>query len=167
MGSSNGSRATVRDEDAVRRFVEHLAMTLYELGFPRMPARVLGTLTVAEDGAMTAGQIGDWLGVSPAAVSGAVRYLIQIGMVQREPMPGSRSDRYRAMSNTWYLASVAKGGVYQRIAGVVAEGVSIVGTDTQAGARIGEMAEFFEFLQGEMAALVDRWHATRADPRRP
>src|SRR5437667_6642501 len=96
-----------RDEEAVRRFVEHLAMTLYDLGFPRMPARVLCTLMVAEDGAMTAGQIGEWLGVSAAAVSGAVRYLVQVGMVQREPTPGSRSDRYRAMGNTWYMASIA------------------------------------------------------------
>lgn len=150
-----------RDEQAVRRYVEHLAMTLHELGFPRMPARVLCTLMVAEDDAMTAGQIGEWLGVSPAAVSVAVRYLAQVGLVAREAVPGSRSDRYRAMSNTWYIAGVAKSGLYRRIADVVAEGAAVVGEDTRAGARITEMAQFFRFFQDELAALVDKWHATR------
>ncbi|HEU4426710.1 MAG TPA: MarR family transcriptional regulator [Pilimelia sp.] len=150
-----------RDEQAVQHYVEHLAMTLYELGFPRMPARVLCALVVAEDGALTAGQIGQWLGVSPAAVSGAIRYLVQIGMVQREPVPGSRSDRYRAMSNTWYIAGVARRGVYKRVADVVAEGVTVVGEDTEAGARIAEMAEFFRFMQDELAAMVEKWNASR------
>jgi DNA-binding transcriptional regulator GbsR (MarR family) len=150
-----------RDEQAVRRYVEHLAMTLYELGFPRMPARVLCALVVAEDGAMTAGQLSEWLGVSPAAVSHAVRYLAQVGMVLREPSHGSRSDRYRAVGNTWHLASVAQRGVYKRVADVVSEGVAVVGEDTEAGARITEMAEFFLFFQDELAAIVEKWNATR------
>ncbi|WP_155371351.1 GbsR/MarR family transcriptional regulator [Catellatospora vulcania] len=150
-----------RDEEAVRRFVEHLAMTLNDLGFPRMPARVLGALTVAEDGVLTAAQLGEWLGVSPAAASEAVRYLVQIGLVLREPVPGSRSTRYRSVGNSWYMASVAKGGVYKQVADVMSEGVSAVGADTAAGARITEMTEFFLFLQEEIAALVEKWQATR------
>ncbi|MDI1461604.1 MarR family transcriptional regulator [Catellatospora sp. KI3] len=151
-----------RDEEAVRRFVEHLAMTLSDLGFPRMPARVLGALTCAEDGVMTAAQLGEWLGVSPAAASDAVRYLVQVGLVLREPVPGSRSTRYRSVSNSWYMASVAKGGVYKVVADVMAEGVGAVGADTAAGARLTEMTEFFVFLQDEIAALVAKWQAMRA-----
>lgn len=151
-----------RDEAAVQRYVEHLAMTLSDLGFPRMPARVLGALVVSEEGAMTAGQIGTWLRVSPAAVSGAVRYLVQVGLVQREPAPGSRSDRYRVMSSTWYVASVVKSGVYQRVAEAVAEGVPAVGADTEVGARVTEMAEFFRFMQDELAGLIQKWYDTRA-----
>ncbi|GAA1369775.1 GbsR/MarR family transcriptional regulator [Catellatospora chokoriensis] len=151
-----------RDEEAVRRFVEHLAMTLNDLGFPRMPARVLGALTVAEDGVLTAAQLGAWLGVSPAAASEAVRYLVQVGLVLREPVPGSRSTRYRAVGNSWYMASVAKGGVYKQVADVMGEGVAAVGAATAAGARITEMTEFFLFLQEEIAALVEKWQAKRA-----
>lgn len=151
-----------RDEESVRRFVEHLAVTLNDLGFPRMPARVLGALTVAEDGVLTSGQIAEWLGVSPAAAAEGVRYLVQIGLVLREPVPGSRSTSYRSVGNTWYMDGVAKGGVYKQVAEVMAEGVSAVGADTAAGARITEMTEFFLFLQEEIAGLVEKWHATRA-----
>ncbi len=151
----------VRDEESVRRFVEHLAMTLSDLGFPRMPARVLGALTVDEEGVMTAAQLGEWLGVSPAAASDAVRYLAQVGLVLREPVPGSRSIRYRCVSNSWYMASVAKGGVYKQVADVMSEGLDAVGTGTEAGARITEMVDFLLFLQDEIAALVAKWQATR------
>lgn len=44
----------------------------------------------------------------------------------------------------------------------VAEGAAVVGEDTEAGARITEMADFFLFLQDEIAALVEKWHATHA-----
>jgi len=43
-----------------------------------MAARVLFAIMCAEADALTAAQIGERLGISPAAVSGAVRYLIQI-----------------------------------------------------------------------------------------
>ena len=150
-----------RDEAAVGAFVEHLGATLYDLGFPRMPARVLGTLTAAEGGALTAGEIGDRLQVSAAAVSGAVRYLVQVGLIVREPVPGSRTDRYRAMSNTWYLAAAAKTHVYRRVADVVDTGVEAVGADTDAGRRIAEMAAFFRFLEDEIGALIERWETKR------
>jgi DNA-binding transcriptional regulator GbsR (MarR family) len=150
-----------RDEEAVRRFVERLSTTLYELGFPRMPARVLGALVAAEGGAMTAAELSDWLRVSPAAVSGATRYLAQVNLIVREPVAGSRSDRYRMMSNTWYIAGAAKNSVYKRVGDVVAEGAGAVGDGTEAAARITEMADFFLFLQDEIADVVERWQQRR------
>ncbi|MEJ3748881.1 MarR family transcriptional regulator [Actinomycetes bacterium KLBMP 9797] len=151
-----------RDEEAVRRYVEHLAATLYEMGFPRMPARVLCALLASDEGAMTAGELGEWLGVSPAAISGAVRYLTPIGMVRREREPGSRSDRYRVLSTDRLLESVVKSGVYRRAADVVAEGVPVMGADTAAGARMAEMADFFYFVNDEYLTLIDKWRAHRA-----
>ncbi|MFC7757661.1 GbsR/MarR family transcriptional regulator [Catellatospora bangladeshensis] len=76
-----------RDEDAVRRSVEHMAMMLADMGFPRMPSRVLMTMMSAEETSLTAGDLADRLSVSPAAISGAVRYLMQMGFVVREPAP--------------------------------------------------------------------------------
>jgi DNA-binding transcriptional regulator GbsR (MarR family) len=151
-----------RDEEAVRRFVEHFAMTFADLGFPRMPARVLGTLMAADEPGLTAGEIGDRLGVSAAAISGAVRYLAHIGLIVREPVPGSRRDIYRMPNDTWYVASMVKSGAYQKIADVVSEGAKVVGDETTApGQRIGEMRDFFHFMQDEMAQLLERWEEQR------
>lgn len=155
-----------RDEEAVHRFVEHLAMTFAEFGFPRMPARVLGALMVADEDGLTAGQIGERLGVSAAAVSGAVRYLIQINVVVREPVRGSRRDQYRIPDDTWYMASAVKGGVYKKIGDLVQEGVLAIGDETsRAGARVAEMRDFFLFVQDELGGLLQKWDEVRRAKR--
>ncbi len=151
-----------RDEQAAHRFVEQMALTFAHFEFPRMPARVLMTLMTAEEPALTAGEIGDRLGVSAAAVSGAVRYLIQIGMIVREPVRGSRRDRYRLPDDTWYEVSTGRGHVYAELANVASAGVDALGgPGTVAGARIAEMVDFFRFMQTELVDLLDRWHASR------
>jgi DNA-binding transcriptional regulator GbsR (MarR family) len=153
-----------RDEEAVRRFIEHIAMTFDGLGFPRMAGRVLFVIMCAEEEALTAAQIAERLDVSPAAVSGAVRYLIQIQMLRREPVPGSRRDRYRLAGDAWYEVSMVKGAAYKIFAEITAEGVEALGgPSTGPGARVAEMRDFFEFLYNEVPILLDKWQATKAD----
>ena len=82
--------AAGRDADAVRRFIERLASVLADAGFPRMPARVFAALLASEPGRLNAAELAELLQVSPAAVSGSVRYLSQVGLVSRESEPGSR-----------------------------------------------------------------------------
>jgi DNA-binding transcriptional regulator GbsR (MarR family) len=157
------SPAGPRDEEAVRRFIEHFALTFSDMGIPRMPSRVLGALMVAEKEGLTAAEISERLGVSPAAVSGAVRYLIHVGMAVREPAPGSRRDLYKAAGSHTYT-SMIRSGIYLRFADVVAEGVTAVGDETStAGARLAEMRDFFLFVQEEVGAVADRWEKLRAE----
>ena len=72
------------------------------------PPGSLFTLMAADERALTAAELAERLGVSPAAISGAVRYLTQIGMLHREPSPGSRRDRYRLPDDPWYEVTLAK-----------------------------------------------------------
>ena len=65
-----------RDEEGVRRFIERFALDLSEAGMPRMPARAFAAILSAHDGRCTAAALAGALRVSPAAVSGAVRYLV-------------------------------------------------------------------------------------------
>ncbi len=58
--------------DAVRWFVEQFAL-LADSGLPRMAARVFAYLLVGDSQKHTVGQIAAGLGMSPAAVSSAVR----------------------------------------------------------------------------------------------
>ena len=91
-----------RDEEAVRRYVEHMAMILDDLGVPRMSARVLMTMMVSDAPSLTASDLADLLEVSPAAISGAVRYLLHVTLIARLPEPGSRSYRYYLPDDLWY-----------------------------------------------------------------
>lgn len=153
-----------RDEAAVRQFIEHMAMTFAGLGFPRMAARVLFVIMCAEEEALSAAQIAERLDISPAAVSGAVRYLIQIQMLNRQPVPGSRRDLYRLPSDAWYEVSALKATLLKVFADVAGEGVDALGgPGSGPGARVAQMRDYFEFVHTEMPSLLDRWEAIKAD----
>lgn len=150
-----------RDEEEVHLFVERMAMAFADVGFPRMAGRVLFTVMSADE-PLTAAEIGERLGVSAAAVSGAVRYLTQFGMLVREPVKGSRRDRYRMPDNPWYEVTVTKTGIYKNFIDIANGGVDALrGRSTPAGERLAEMRDFFLFVQEEIDALGERWRAQR------
>jgi predicted transcriptional regulator len=148
--------------DEVSRFVERFASVREESGMPRMPSRVFAALLATDSGHATAAELSDALRVSPAAVSGAVRYLIQTSLISREREPGSRRDVYRLHDDEWYEAIYRREAVLARWQRAVLDGVDAVGPDTPAGARLRDTAEFFAFLQAEMPAMLDRWRASRS-----
>jgi predicted transcriptional regulator len=147
--------------EAVSRFVESFAAQLVEAGLPRMPARVFAALLASDSGSLTSAELGEQLRVSPAAVSGAVRYLAQQHMVSREREPGSRRERYRVHSNQWYEALTNRETVLKRWEGALREGVAGLGAGTPAGRRMAETLAFFEFVETEIAAMMERWREHR------
>ena len=144
------------------RFIERFASVMVEGGVPRMPARVFSALLATDSGRLTSSELAELLQVSPAAVSGAVRYLTQVGLIAREREPGSRRDVYRMHDDQWYEAIVRREPLLSRWERAILEGIDAVGADTPAGRRLTDTAEFFEFLQAEMPAMLARWRAQRS-----
>jgi len=150
-----------RPETAVSRFVERFAGNLEEAGFPRMPARVFVSLLATDSGSLTAAELAERLHASPAAISGAVRYLAQVGLIAREREPGSRRDRYRVYDDAWYEAITRRERLLQRWEESAREGVEALGGESPAGARMAETLAFFEFLRREMPGVLERWREER------
>ncbi|MEU1570173.1 MarR family transcriptional regulator [Streptomyces collinus] len=155
------SAGTGRDAEAVSRFVESFAAQLVEAGMARMPARVFAALLSSDEGSMTSAELGEQLRISPAAVSGAVRYLAQTHMVSREREPGSRRERYRVHGNQWYEALTNRETVIKRWEGALREGVTSLGAGTPAGRRMAETLAFFEFIESEIVEMMERWRVHR------
>ncbi|MEU0165342.1 MarR family transcriptional regulator [Streptomyces collinus] len=155
------SAGTGRDAEAVSRFVESFAAQLVEAGMARMPARVFAALLSSDEGSMTSAELGEQLRISPAAVSGAVRYLAQTHMVSREREPGSRRERYRVHGNQWYEALTNREAVIKRWEGALREGVTSLGAGTPAGRRMAETLAFFEFIEAEIVEMMERWRVHR------
>jgi predicted transcriptional regulator len=152
-------------DDDVARFVERFALTLVETGLPRMPARVFAALLTAADARLTATELAERLQVSPAAVSGAVRYLTQVRMVARERDPGGRRDHYRIYDDFWYEATMHRDEMLVRWDEDLLVGIDAVGgSDTEPGARLEEMRRFFAFVRGEVPQLMAKWRRLRAEP---
>ncbi|MCM2391275.1 GbsR/MarR family transcriptional regulator [Streptomyces albipurpureus] len=150
-----------RDEAVVSAFVERFAAQLTEAGMVRMPARVFAAILSCDSGAMSAAELSEQLKISPAAVSGAVRYLSQVTMISREREPGSRRDRYRVHSDQWYEALGNRDQIVKSWEETMREGVARLGPDTPAGRRLAETQEFFAFLGKELPLLLERWREER------
>ncbi|WP_211303126.1 GbsR/MarR family transcriptional regulator [Allonocardiopsis opalescens] len=149
-------------DDEAGRVIERFALLLSESGWPRMPARVFVAILIAPDGRRTAAELAETLRISPAAVSGAVRYLSQVGLVAREREPGRRRDHYRLYDDLWYESITRRDTMIQRWVQYLGEGVQVVGPDTPAGARLEETRQFFAFMHDEIPRIIDRWRAYRA-----
>ncbi|MFF9122703.1 GbsR/MarR family transcriptional regulator [Streptomyces sp. NPDC014889] len=149
--------AVERDPEVVSQFVEHFAAQLVEAGVPRMPARVFAALLASDTGALTSAELGAQLKISPAAVSGAVRYLAQVHLVSREREPGSRRERYRVRSDQWYEALTSRDALIKRWEDALRDGVAGLGAETPAGRRLAETLAFFEFIERDVAGIMERW----------
>ncbi len=154
--------ASGRDDEAVARFVERFALQWAEAGFPRMAARVFIALLVTDSGQRTVQDLTAQLQVSPAAISGAVRYLGQIGLVQRGRDPGERRDHYKVSDDMWFETFTRRDEMLLRFEQDLEEGVKALGLDTPAGARLAETREFFEFVRLEFPGILERWRESRA-----
>lgn len=165
MTASPSDPGRAPDED-VARFVERLGSVLTNAGMPRLPARVFAALLAEDDGRMTAAALAEVLDVSPASISGGVRYLSQVHMIHRERERGTRRDVYVVMDDAWHDAMVNSGQVYGPIRAVLSDGVDVVGGErTAAGDRLATSVEFLEFLTEEMADVARRWDERRARRR--
>lgn len=143
--------------DAVSQTVSLLAAN----GFPRMPAAVLMAIMTSEDAELTAEALASLLQASPAAISGALGYLGNVGMVSRHRIPGSRPFVYTLPPYPWYTASFLKTDLYDVIATLADRAVSRLGP---VGAeRMAEMGAFFRFLERRMPQLLDEWNTELAD----
>ncbi|MDT0270106.1 MarR family transcriptional regulator [Streptomyces sp. DSM 44915] len=146
----------------VAEFVERFAADLTAAGFQRMAARVFACLVVSRDGALSSAELAERLRISPAAISGAVRYLGQIHLISREREPGSRRERYRLHQSVWYEAMTQRDQTLKRWELTALTGADVVGRDTPAGRRLLETAAFMVFLEEQLDEIMERWHAHRA-----
>lgn len=159
-----GEPKPTRDEATIRAFVENFSLMLAERGVPRMAARVSTVMMAAEEDSLTAADLAERLGVSPAAVSGALKYLLHVGLFERESIPNSRRDRYRFGDDNWYSASILKMDFMDRIADEVDKAVdSVGGPETHAGRRMAEMSGFYRFVTGELHHMYERWQEHKKD----
>ncbi|WP_314175760.1 GbsR/MarR family transcriptional regulator [Streptomyces winkii] len=149
-------------DGAASAFVERFAADMTEAGMQRMASRVFACLLASDDGSLSSAQLAERLRISPAAVSGAVRYLAQVHMVSREREPGSRRELYRVHENVWYEALLDRDQLLTRWTTTLRGGEQALGPDTPAGRRVRDTYEFLEFMQGELEGMLERWYARRA-----
>jgi DNA-binding transcriptional regulator GbsR (MarR family) len=151
-----------RRHDDLLRAVERLAQMLTGVGMPRMASRVFAYVLAEDADAYTAAELAEALRVSPAAISGAVRYLLDNLLMFRDRAPGSRADVYRiAGDDVWSTIMDARIPLMAHWDEILGEAVRLVGRDTNGGRRLEETREFYAFMMAESKAMMERWKQHR------
>lgn len=145
------------------RFVERMGGALTDAGLPRLPSRVFSALLVDDDGRMNAAEIAEALGVSAGGVSGAVKYLGQIGMVRRERERGSRRDVFVVEDDAWHSTMMSTGQLYAPMSAALTQLIVDLPEHDPARKRLVLTREFLAFVDVEMAGLAERWELRRKE----
>jgi hypothetical protein len=144
------------------RAVERLASMFLAAGIPRMPARVFAFVLADDADRYTAAELAQGLQVSPAAISGAVRYLVDQRLLFREREPGTRPDVYRINDDDlWSTIMDARLPLMALWESGLDEAVAELGTARRGGRRLVESREFWVFLRREMESTMRRWKEHR------
>lgn len=137
------------------RAVERVGAAFAGAGLARLPSRVFAALIVDEDGRMTSAELVETLGISPAAVSGAVKVLEQLGWIRRERERGSRRDVYVVDDDAWRGGLLRGGQSYRTIEDAFA--FAAASAPAAARQRLNLSKDFLVFVREELVAMADRW----------
>jgi DNA-binding transcriptional regulator GbsR (MarR family) len=143
---------------ASQESAEQLALVLSTHGMQRMTARVLAALLFTEQPTMTMGELADRLQASSGAISGALKMLTSVGIVERVPAPGSRRDHYRLRDNAWAVQYTNQNEVTAAVIKAAEAGIATTERCSLARERLIQMRDFYTFLLDEIPALLDRWY---------
>ena len=151
-----------QDPDQLMAAVERVAALLTESGIPRMAGRVFAYALAEDSDRYTAADFADALQISPAAVSGAVRFLTAARLLFRERVPGQRAEVYRVYDDdVWSTIMAARLPVLLQWQDAMRDAAGMVGVDSRGGRRLLESEDFFGFMHAETAAMLQRWQEHR------
>ncbi|MEV1179473.1 helix-turn-helix domain-containing protein [Nonomuraea sp. NPDC049784] len=137
---------------------ERLALTLIEGGLQRMSARTLAIFLFTDQDSVTAGEIAERLEASAGSVSGAIKSLLTVGLIERLPSPGSRREHFRLREDAWATLFTSQNTVIQAMLQAAAAAIAATEEGDPAHQRLAQMHAFYDFLLGELPALLERWH---------
>lgn len=144
--------------------VERLGQVLEDSGVPRMPARVFAYILAEDRDRYTAAELADGLQVSPAAISGAVRYLTHTRLVVRERRPSGRGDLFRVVDgDIWGTIMTARLSQMDDYVASLDKAVALLEPGSAGRARVEETRDYFAFAREGMVDLAERWARFRAE----
>lgn len=135
------------------------------LALPRMAGRVWAGLAMAEEPYLSAEDLEDRLEASSGAVNGALQFLTRQGALERVRVPGQRRYYFGLRPGAMELLVARRLAVMGEVRDLAARGVREFGDRPAARARFEEVQEFYEWVDAEMTALMERFRAERLSRR--
>jgi len=147
--------------EPVAAVVRDLTAAFVATGVPRTASGILACLYTSESGSATAGELAQYLAVSAATVSHAVKLLEQQGLLSRGRDDNTRRRRYFVDgSDAGYRTVLASARTNQRLAASALRGAETFGPDTPVGARLTAAAQFLEHIGNAVIRSAEQWRST-------
>ncbi|KUN00253.1 MarR family transcriptional regulator [Streptomyces yokosukanensis] len=144
-----------RDAEIVRDYQETLTTVFITSGVPKMMARVLGCLYTTDEGSLTASELAQRLAVSPASISKAITFLESMDLVRRE-RDERRRERYVVDDDLWYQSMIRSARANDQFIETARQGVTVLGRNTPAGARLENAARFLDFVSEALIRAAEQ-----------
>ncbi|AZM90496.1 MULTISPECIES: GbsR/MarR family transcriptional regulator [Streptomyces] len=144
-----------RDPEAVAAYEEMFATVLIQSGLPKMTAKVLVALYIADSGTLTASELVQRLQVSPGSISKAVALLEGQGLIRRE-RDERRRERYIVDDDVWYESMMASARSTALLAETARKGVNVLGRNTPAATRLENIGRFVDFVSESIVRAADQ-----------
>ncbi|HEY1316687.1 MAG TPA: hypothetical protein VGF10_05685 [Gaiella sp.] len=149
------TESEIRFADEMGRFYAR------RFSFPPMVGRVIGYLAVCDPPNPTIGELAEALLASRSAITGAVKVLETIQVVQRSRVAGERMDRVRIDLTTQQSMGMDV-SEYVEMRELAREGLAVLGdAPVERRAALLEMSAFADFLVEQMPKLREEWEARR------
>lgn len=144
-------------EEKIHRYIEDMAMSFEEKGFPRMAGRVMAWLMIANPSHQSMPELVEALHASKSSISTATRVLINFQLVEKISMRGERKDFYRLKPNIWkdsIQLAVKKMTDFKEIASHSLDVLSDVNIRKD---KLEEMYDVYAFMESQMPLIMENW----------
>lgn len=154
-------------EDALRRYIEDIALFFEKSGLPRIAGRILGLLLICDPPHRSASELAEEVGASKASVSTMTRMLLSAGLIERVGVPGERSTHFALRDDGFERTFEVRMKGLVGFGPLAERGLQLLANEGSGPSRhLRELAALYEFWGRELPLLLDKWKQERARLRK-
>lgn len=148
------------------QFAEEMGEFFGSGGLPRMAGRVWAMLLVMDAPYVAAVDLQQALGASAGSISGATRYLLESGLIERVNVPGQRRDYFTPRRNA--ISNIIRMRLERLVAveDLISEALERFSDRTHAVPHLEEVHTVYHWYRQEFPKLHERFVAERQAARR-
>jgi DNA-binding transcriptional regulator GbsR (MarR family) len=141
-----------------RQYAEDAALILESMGLARAHGKLLAWLFVCDPPQQSSAELAEALDLSAGSVSTGTRLLENSRLIRRVAAPGRRGKVYELNPDGLIVAS--QDDRVRTFRQLMEKGIDVVGDQrTHRTARLRRARDFYAFMEREIPALIERFHA--------
>jgi len=144
-------------------YIEETGLLFEKLGMTRMAGRIFGYLIVCDEEQASFDQIRKALQASKGSISGTVKQLLHIDMVEAVSLPGDRKTYYRIGKMKIGDILRARMGQFTAFADALAKGEKMKTNKDDISDWLIEVSTFYRWVGGQLDEIINKWEEEKEE----